>query len=109
MCQLVGSLLTCKQVRPLVTDPSPSLVFRTVRVAMQVPVVMTTSMGQKISTVAVQQAQGTTVASGHTLLTNASQTGNANTQQKVNNGHCALEVLNTEPPQCGAIQSDCQT
>ncbi|XP_062333702.1 ETS-related transcription factor Elf-2b isoform X1 [Osmerus eperlanus] len=56
---------------------------RTVRVAMQVPVVMTTSMGQKISTVAVQQAQGTTVASGHTLLTNASPTGNANTQQKV--------------------------
>uniref|UniRef100_A0A8C7K634 E74-like factor 2b (ets domain transcription factor) n=1 Tax=Oncorhynchus kisutch TaxID=8019 RepID=A0A8C7K634_ONCKI len=32
---------------------------RTVRVAMQVPVVMTTSLGQKISTVAVQQAPGT--------------------------------------------------
>uniref|UniRef100_A0A3B4WY50 E74-like factor 2b (ets domain transcription factor) n=1 Tax=Seriola lalandi dorsalis TaxID=1841481 RepID=A0A3B4WY50_SERLL len=35
---------------------------RTVRVAMQVPVVMTTSLGQKISTVAVQQPAGTTGA-----------------------------------------------
>ena len=95
--------MTCKQVGALVTDPPPSLVFRTVRVAMQVPVVMTTSMGQKISTVAV--SQGTTMTSGHTLLT--SQTGNANTQQKVNNDPCALQFLNTEPPQCGAIQSDC--
>ncbi|XP_034997481.1 ETS-related transcription factor Elf-2 isoform X8 [Hippoglossus stenolepis] len=57
---------------------------RTVRVAMQVPVVMTTSLGQKISTVAVQQQAGTTGptgAVGHTtLLTN---TGNTNSQQKV--------------------------
>uniref|UniRef100_A0A4W6DF99 E74-like factor 2b (ets domain transcription factor) n=1 Tax=Lates calcarifer TaxID=8187 RepID=A0A4W6DF99_LATCA len=46
---------------------------RTVRVAMQVPVVMTTSLGQKISTVAVQQPTGTTGAAGHTtLLTNTS-------------------------------------
>uniref|UniRef100_A0A3B5A348 ETS-related transcription factor Elf-2-like n=1 Tax=Stegastes partitus TaxID=144197 RepID=A0A3B5A348_9TELE len=45
----------------------------TVRVAMQVPVVMTTSLGQKISTVAVQQPAGTTGAAGHTtLLTNTS-------------------------------------
>uniref|UniRef100_A0A3Q3BHT9 E74-like factor 2b (ets domain transcription factor) n=1 Tax=Haplochromis burtoni TaxID=8153 RepID=A0A3Q3BHT9_HAPBU len=35
---------------------------RTVRVAMQVPVVMTTSLGQKISTVAMQQPAGTTAA-----------------------------------------------
>ncbi|XP_069386621.1 ETS-related transcription factor Elf-2-like isoform X4 [Paralichthys olivaceus] len=57
---------------------------RTVRVAMQVPVVMTTSLGQKISTVAVQQpagTTGTTGAVGHTaLLTNS---GNTNSQQKV--------------------------
>uniref|UniRef100_A0A3P8TAX2 E74-like factor 2b (ets domain transcription factor) n=1 Tax=Amphiprion percula TaxID=161767 RepID=A0A3P8TAX2_AMPPE len=45
----------------------------TVRVAMQVPVVMTTSLGQKISTVAMQQPAGTTGAAGHTtLLTNTS-------------------------------------
>ncbi|KAM3864663.1 ETS-related transcription factor Elf-2-like [Diretmus argenteus] len=51
---------------------------RTVRVAMQVPVVMTTSLGQKISTVAVQQVPGTTGAPGHTtLLTNASPIGTA--------------------------------
>ncbi|KAM3624077.1 uncharacterized protein V6R79_018654 [Siganus canaliculatus] len=61
---------------------------RTVRVAMQVPVVMTTSLGQKISTVAVQQPAGTTGAAGHTtLLTNTSAigatAGNANSQQKV--------------------------
>ncbi|XP_071373625.1 ETS-related transcription factor Elf-2-like isoform X1 [Centroberyx affinis] len=61
---------------------------RTVRVAMQVPVVMTTSLGQKISTVAVQQATGTTGAPGHTtLLANASSIGTAaggnNSQQKV--------------------------
>ncbi|XP_029950289.1 ETS-related transcription factor Elf-2-like isoform X2 [Salarias fasciatus] len=61
---------------------------RTVRVAMQVPVVMTTSLGQKISSVAVQQPAGTTVAGGHaTLLTSASAygaaAGNANSQQKV--------------------------
>ncbi|XP_076001515.1 ETS-related transcription factor Elf-2-like isoform X2 [Genypterus blacodes] len=55
---------------------------RTVRVAMQVPVVMTTSLGQKISTVAVQQAGGTG-AGGHTaLITNASP-GSNNSQQKV--------------------------
>uniref|UniRef100_UPI0037E7CC75 ETS-related transcription factor Elf-2b isoform X2 n=1 Tax=Semicossyphus pulcher TaxID=241346 RepID=UPI0037E7CC75 len=58
---------------------------RTVRVAMQVPVVMTTSLGQKISTVAVQQPAG---ATGHnTLLTNTSAlgaaAGNNNSQQKV--------------------------
>ncbi|XP_010734172.2 ETS-related transcription factor Elf-2b isoform X2 [Larimichthys crocea] len=61
---------------------------RTVRVAMQVPVVMTTSLGQKISTVAVQQPAGTTGPAGHTtLLTNTSAigatAGNANSQQKV--------------------------
>lgn len=61
---------------------------RTVRVAMQVPVVMTTSLGQKISTVAVQQPAGTTGAAGHTtLLTNTSPVGAAaggtNSQQKV--------------------------
>ncbi|CAI5679114.1 unnamed protein product [Oreochromis niloticus] len=61
---------------------------RTVRVAMQVPVVMTTSLGQKISTVAVQQPAGTTAAAGQTtLLTNTSAigaaAGNTNSQQKV--------------------------
>ncbi|XP_022611256.1 ETS-related transcription factor Elf-2-like isoform X2 [Seriola dumerili] len=61
---------------------------RTVRVAMQVPVVMTTSLGQKISTVAVQQPAGTTGAAGHTtLLTNTpaigAAAGNTNSQQKV--------------------------
>ncbi|XP_004538865.2 ETS-related transcription factor Elf-2b isoform X3 [Maylandia zebra] len=61
---------------------------RTVRVAMQVPVVMTTSLGQKISTVAMQQPAGTTAAAGQTtLLTNTSAigaaAGNANSQQKV--------------------------
>ncbi|XP_029932376.1 ETS-related transcription factor Elf-2b isoform X2 [Myripristis murdjan] len=61
---------------------------RTVRVAMQVPVVMTTSLGQKISTVAVQQASGTSGAPGHTtLLANASPIGAAaggtSTPQKV--------------------------
>lgn len=57
--------------------------------AMQVPVVMSTSLGQ-IPTVAVQQPAGTTGAAGHTaLLTNASTinaaaaAGNTNTQQKV--------------------------
>uniref|UniRef100_A0A3Q1EKI6 E74-like factor 2b (ets domain transcription factor) n=1 Tax=Acanthochromis polyacanthus TaxID=80966 RepID=A0A3Q1EKI6_9TELE len=51
---------------------------RTVRVAMQVPVVMTTSLGQKISTVAMQQPAGTTGATGHTtLLTNTSAIGAA--------------------------------
>ncbi|XP_014885856.1 ETS-related transcription factor Elf-2b isoform X3 [Poecilia latipinna] len=59
---------------------------RTVRVAMQVPVVMT-SLGQKISTVAMQQPAGTTVAPGPTtLLTNASPiaaAANPNSQQKV--------------------------
>uniref|UniRef100_H3D475 E74 like ETS transcription factor 2 n=1 Tax=Tetraodon nigroviridis TaxID=99883 RepID=H3D475_TETNG len=55
---------------------------RTVRVAMQVPVVMSTSLGQ-IPTVAVQQPPGTTGATGHaTLLANTSA-GNANAQQKV--------------------------
>lgn len=58
--------------------------------AMQVPVVMTTSLGQKISTVAVQQPTGTTGAAGHaTLLTSTSSiggaTGNSNSQQKVYN------------------------
>ncbi|XP_034543746.1 ETS-related transcription factor Elf-2-like isoform X3 [Notolabrus celidotus] len=61
---------------------------RTVRVAMQVPVVMATSLGQKISTVAVQQPAGATGAAGHTtLLTNTSAisaaANNANPQQKV--------------------------
>ncbi|XP_029356851.1 ETS-related transcription factor Elf-2b isoform X3 [Echeneis naucrates] len=62
---------------------------RTVRVAMQVPVVMTTSLGQKISTVAVQQPAGTTGTGGHAaLLANtpalgAAAAGNASSQQKV--------------------------
>ncbi|KAK5927081.1 hypothetical protein CgunFtcFv8_022603 [Champsocephalus gunnari] len=59
---------------------------RTVRVAMQMPVVMTTSMGQKISTVAMQQQTGMTGPAGHTtLLTNSSAlaAGNTNSQQKV--------------------------
>uniref|UniRef100_A0A1A8ETB5 ETS domain-containing protein n=1 Tax=Nothobranchius korthausae TaxID=1143690 RepID=A0A1A8ETB5_9TELE len=58
---------------------------RTVRVAMQVPVVMTTSLGQKISTVAVQQSTGTSGAgSPGTLLTSTSAiSANANSQQKV--------------------------
>lgn len=59
---------------------------------MQVPVVMTTSLGQKISTVAMQQPAGTTAAAGQTtLLTNTSAigaaAGNANSQQKV----CKIE------------------
>ncbi|KAM7418517.1 hypothetical protein PAMA_015910 [Pampus argenteus] len=76
------------------TQNSPTAIFtnatapRTVRVAMQVPVVMTTSLGQKISTVAVQQPAGTTGAAGHTtLLTNTSPmsgvAGGTNSQQKV--------------------------
>ncbi|XP_016890831.1 ETS-related transcription factor Elf-2b isoform X3 [Cynoglossus semilaevis] len=61
---------------------------RTVRVAMQVPVVMTTSLGQKISTVAVQQSTGTTGLAGHTTILNntsaiGTAAGNANSQQKV--------------------------
>ncbi|XP_071025182.1 ETS-related transcription factor Elf-2-like isoform X2 [Oncorhynchus clarkii lewisi] len=60
---------------------------RTVRVAMQVPVVMTTSLGQKISTVAVQQAPGTSGGQTTYQLANASPigtaTGNANSQPKV--------------------------
>ncbi|XP_077461493.1 ETS-related transcription factor Elf-2-like isoform X1 [Stigmatopora argus] len=58
---------------------------RTVRVAMQVPVVMT-SLGQKISTVTMQQPAVRTVAGGHaTLLSSASALGSAgpNSQQKV--------------------------
>lgn len=55
---------------------------------MQVPVVMTTSLGQKISTVAVQHPGGTTGTAGHTtLLTNTSPIsavpGNTTSQQKV--------------------------
>lgn len=56
---------------------------------MQVPVVMTTPLGQKISTVAVQQPAGTTGSAGHTtLLTNtsalgSSATANTSSQQKV--------------------------
>ncbi|MED6270439.1 hypothetical protein CHARACLAT_010370 [Characodon lateralis] len=73
VCQTMGQI-------PNATAP------RTVRVAMQVPVVMT-SLGQKISTVAVQQPAGTTVAGGRTtLLTNASPVTAAatpNSQQKV--------------------------
>lgn len=58
------------------------------------PVVMTTSLGQKISTVAVQQPAGTTGPAGHTtLLTNTSAVGaaagNTNSQQKV----CACGFL----------------
>ncbi|XP_038841972.1 ETS-related transcription factor Elf-2b isoform X2 [Salvelinus namaycush] len=60
---------------------------RTVRVAMQVPVVMTTSLGQKISTVAVQQAPGMSRGRTTYQLANASPigtaTGNANAQPKV--------------------------
>lgn len=59
--------------------------------AMQVPVVMTTALGQKISTVAVQQPTGATGASSHpALLTSTSTVGgaanaaaNAHAQQKV--------------------------
>ena len=52
--------------------------------AMQVPVVMSTSLGQ-IPTVAVQQPPGTTGTAGHAaLLANASiAAGNAGAQQKV--------------------------
>ncbi|CAN9510808.1 unnamed protein product [Ophioblennius macclurei] len=59
---------------------------RTVRVAMQVPVVMTTSLGQKISSVGVQQqpaAARTTVAGAHATLLTGAAAGNANSQQKV--------------------------
>uniref|UniRef100_A0A3B3UJ88 ETS-related transcription factor Elf-2-like n=1 Tax=Poecilia latipinna TaxID=48699 RepID=A0A3B3UJ88_9TELE len=58
---------------PAATVSGPAVMAAaTVRVAMQVPVVMT-SLGQKISTVAMQQPAGTTVAPGPTtLLTNAS-------------------------------------
>ncbi|XP_061580614.1 ETS-related transcription factor Elf-2b isoform X5 [Cololabis saira] len=57
---------------------------RTVRVAMQVPVVMTTSLGQKIPTVTMQQQAGTTGPAGAaTLLTNTSAISAANSQQKV--------------------------
>lgn len=65
---------------------------------MQVPVVMTTSLGQKISTVAVQQPTGTTGAAGHTaLLTNSSAigaaAGNTNSQQKVRELTCWLALV----------------
>ncbi|XP_061888890.1 ETS-related transcription factor Elf-2-like isoform X1 [Entelurus aequoreus] len=54
---------------------------RTMRVAMQVPVVMT-SLGQKISTVALQQPGVRTGTSGHaTILSSAA--GGTNSQQKV--------------------------
>uniref|UniRef100_A0A3P9MYY7 ETS-related transcription factor Elf-2-like n=1 Tax=Poecilia reticulata TaxID=8081 RepID=A0A3P9MYY7_POERE len=58
---------------PAATVSGPAVMAAaTVRVAMQVPVVMT-SLGQKISTVAMQQPTGTTVAPGPTtLLTSAS-------------------------------------
>uniref|UniRef100_A0A3B5M834 ETS domain-containing protein n=1 Tax=Xiphophorus couchianus TaxID=32473 RepID=A0A3B5M834_9TELE len=58
---------------PAATVSGPAVMAAaTVRVAMQVPVVMT-SLGQKISTVAMQQPALTTVAPGPTtLLTNAS-------------------------------------
>ncbi|KAM9793086.1 ETS-related transcription factor Elf-2b [Neosynchiropus ocellatus] len=57
---------------------------RTVRVAMQVPVVMTTSMGQKISTVAVQQPTTTGAAEHTSFVTNsAPEGGGANNQSKV--------------------------
>ena len=56
---------------------------------MQVPVVMTTSLGQKISTVAVQQPTGTTAAAGHTTLLTNTAAGNTNSQQKV----CNVETL----------------
>lgn len=60
--------------------------------AMQVPVVMSTSLGQ-IPTVAVQQPAGTTGASGHAALLGntstinaaAAATGNTSAQQKVRN------------------------
>lgn len=56
--------------------------------AMQVPVVMSTSLGQ-IPTVAVQQPAGATGAPGHAALLansptiNAAAASNASTQQKV--------------------------
>ncbi|XP_034043360.1 ETS-related transcription factor Elf-2b isoform X2 [Thalassophryne amazonica] len=78
---------TQNQQSPTTIIPN-STAARTVRVAMQVPVVMATPVGQKISTVAVQPAAGTPVTGGHTaLLTNASPigaaAGSATSQQKV--------------------------
>jgi len=66
---------------------------------MQVPVVMTTSMGQTISTVSMQQAPGHPGAPGHAaLLTNASPIGTATgcspSQQKVS------ESINQKLPLC---------
>ncbi|KAM9819342.1 ETS-related transcription factor Elf-2-like isoform 1-T2 [Syngnathus typhle] len=54
---------------------------RTLRVAMQVPVVMT-SLGQKISTMAMQQPAVRTGAGTHTTLL-SSASGTTNSQQKV--------------------------
>uniref|UniRef100_A0A8C7K905 ETS domain-containing protein n=1 Tax=Oncorhynchus kisutch TaxID=8019 RepID=A0A8C7K905_ONCKI len=56
---------------------------RTVRVAMQVPVVMTTSLGQKISTVAVQQAPGTSGGQTTYQLANASPIATAENGDKI--------------------------
>lgn len=70
---------------------------------MQVPVVMTTALGQKISTVAVQQPTGATGTSSHTtLLTNTpavgAATGNASQQQKVRKRILQLPLyLRTDP------------
>nr|XP_057924529.1 ETS-related transcription factor Elf-2b isoform X3 [Doryrhamphus excisus] len=55
---------------------------RTVRVAMQVPVVMT-SLGQKISTVALQQPAVRSGAAGHAALLSSTAAGGTNSQQKV--------------------------
>lgn len=71
------SLQSHTAIIPSATGP------RTVRVAMQVPVVMTTSLGQKISTVAVQQPAGTTGAAGHTTLLTNTAAANPNSHQKV--------------------------
>lgn len=76
---------------------SSAFLHRTVRVAMQVPVVMTTSQGQKISTVAVQQPPvATGAASPTTILTNTSSVSaaaNANSQQKVCSRRSSGKVL----------------
>ncbi|XP_068590784.1 ETS-related transcription factor Elf-2-like isoform X2 [Cebidichthys violaceus] len=64
---LDGSQQSHTAIIPTATGP------RTVRVAMQVPVVMTTSLGQKIST----------GSAGHTTLLTNTSAGNTNSQQKV--------------------------
>ncbi|KAM9770492.1 ETS-related transcription factor Elf-2-like isoform 2-T3 [Menidia menidia] len=61
-----------------VMSPGP----RTLRVAMQVPVVMT-SLGQKISTVAVQQPPGAGGVAGHAAILSGPAAAGGGQQQKV--------------------------